>query len=297
MALKFGKDSLTEIALLAMLDLKKTRNALIGLEGLGLAEQGEMNRWSLTQRGETCRFEVVPDRARRNSAMPGRAGARLLELLDRPMRGNELAERLGVSHQRVHQLVVELHAQGLVKFGDQQRILQIVSRTGDSTPLLSRNEERVLSAIPGEYATNVRKIRIAARLPEKEVRQILARLVAGGLVETIGGSAGDTVYRIAAAGLRNCQRGEPASRAEAPPLPVRSQRVRTVLSAILESGSLRIKDVTQTLRIPHDSINALMQYLKRKALVQKTGRELHAPYELTDKGHEALAEMTRRHAA
>jgi hypothetical protein len=44
-------------------------------------------------------------------------------------------------------------------------------------------------------------------------------------------------------------------------------------------------------------MNALMQYLKRKHLVKKTGQEFNAPYSLTDEGHAALAEMTRRHAA
>ena len=38
---------------------------------------------------------------------------------------------------------------------------------------------------------------------------------------------------------------------------------------ILNSGALRIRDVTDVLRIPRASINALMQYLKRKRLVKK----------------------------
>jgi hypothetical protein len=40
-----------------------------------------------------------------------------------------------------------------------------------------------------------------------------------------------------------------------------------------------------------------MQYLKRKGLVQKTGRDLSSPYSLTDEGRSTLAEMTRRLAA
>jgi hypothetical protein len=43
--------------------------------------------------------------------------------------------------------------------------------------------------------------------------------------------------------------------------------------------------------------NALMQYLKRKRLVEKTGPEFDAPYSLTDEGRAALAEMTRRLAS
>jgi hypothetical protein len=49
-----------------------------------------------------------------------------------------------------------------------------------------------------------------------------------------------------------------------------------VLSTILDSGALRIKDVTDVLRIPRGSMNALMQYLKRKHLVKKTGPEFDA---------------------
>ena len=49
--------------------------------------------------------------------------------------------------------------------------------------------------------------------------------------------------------------------------------------------------------MPQQSINALMQYLKRKQLVKKTGEEISAPYSLTGEGRAALAEMKRRHAA
>jgi predicted transcriptional regulator len=248
------------------------------------------------RQGSGVRIQVVPGGARK-TAMPSAAGRRLLEALDRPKRGRELAEDLGIGTQRLHRLAVSLHGQGLLKFADQERILHIVSRQDDQTPLLSRDEERVLSAIPREYATNLRKIGIAARLAENGARQILARLLANGLVETLDGLRGEAVYKITAAGQQHPQRGEPSNRAEAPPLPVRSERVRTVLSTILSSGSLRIRDVTEALKIPPDSVNALMQYLKRKALVQKTSLELQAPYALTDKGHRTLAEMTRRQAA
>jgi hypothetical protein len=44
-------------------------------------------------------------------------------------------------------------------------------------------------------------------------------------------------------------------------------------------------------------MNALMQYLKRKHLVKKTGPEFDAPYAVTDEGRAALAEMARRLAA
>jgi predicted transcriptional regulator len=129
------------------------------------------------------------------------------------------------------------------------------------------------------------------------VRQILERLVISRFVEGFEGLKGNRVYRITVAGLNYPQRGQLSHHAQVPCLPVESDRVRNVLSAIQDSGALRIRDVTNVLRIPRQSINALMQYLKRKHLVKKTGQEFNAPYSLTDEGHAALAEMTRRHAA
>jgi DNA-binding MarR family transcriptional regulator len=296
-ALRHHKKFKTEIAMQAELDLHKTAKALEKLEELGLARRGETDGWHPTGRGRKCRFKTVPDRIRRGSTLPGPGARRLLEALDRPMRGRELAARLSITLQRVHQLVVKLHAQGLVKVGDREEILRVVSRSDDKTILLSRDEARVLSAIPDAYATNATKIRLAASLPQKSVQQILDRFVARNFIAALDGFADDTVYRITAAGSRHPQRDPRARRAQAPRLPVESDRVHAVLSAILDARSLRIRDLRDALEIPYASINALMQYLKRKALVQKTSRDRHAPYSLTDKGLDALTEMTRRHAA
>jgi len=296
-ALRHRKDSKTTIAIQAKLDLIKTATELGALSRLGLAKQGQAKRWHATARGKSCRFETTPDRVRRNSGLPGPGARRLLKLLDRPMRGSEIAERLGVSRQRVRQLVIKLHAQGRVRFGDPESPFWIVMRVGNKSSLLSRDEERVLSAISREYGTNATKIRLAARVPENRVQQILERVIASGFVEALEGLHGNRVYRITAAGLKHPQYDQFARRAQAPRLPVQSGRVRKVLSAILDSGALRIRDVTDVMRIPHESINALMQYLKRKRLVKKAGQEFNAPYSLTEEGYAALVEMTRRHAA
>jgi DNA-binding IclR family transcriptional regulator len=296
-ALRHRKDSKTEIAIQAKLDLIKTTAGLGALARLGLAKQDQAKKWHITASGKACRFETVPDRLRRNGGLPGPGARRLLQLLDRPMRGSELAEELGLSHQRVRQLVIKLHAQGRVRFGDPEKPFWIVMRAGDKTPLLSREEERVLSAIPRDYATDATKIRLAVRIPDNTVRKILERLVISRFVEGFEGLKGNRVYRITVAGSKHPQRGQLSRHAQAPRLPVESDRVRNVLSAIQDSGALRIRDVTNLLRMPHDSINALMQYLKRKHLVKKTGQKFNAPYSLTDEGHAALVEMTRRQAA
>ena len=296
-ALRLRKESKTEIAIQAKLNLKKAAMALDALKELGLAGRGEMNSWHPTGRGRNCRFKTIPDRIRRGSALPGPGARRLLDVLDRPMQGNELAERLGITLQRVRQLVVKLHAQGLVKFGDSERILEVVTRTKDKTILLSRDEARVLSAIPDAYATNATKIRLAVSLPEKNVQQILDRFVARHFVVAQDGFTDRAIYQITAAGLKHPQRHPDFRLAHAPRLPVESDRVRAVLSAIRDARSLRIRDLKNALEIPQPSINALMQYLKRKALVQKTSEEQAAPYSLTEKGLDALTEMARRHAA
>ena len=296
-AVRNGKVAKTEIAILAKLDLTQTAAALGTLEQLGLVKQNRQKHWHATRRGKVCRFKVIPDRLRRNSEVPGSGGQRLLNLLDRPMRGNQIVEKLGVSHQRVRQLIIKLHAQGYVTFGDEENPFWIIRRTDDRTTLLSRDEEHVLSAIPREYVTNIIKIRLAARMPEKKIRKILKGLVASRFVEEFEGSQGNRVYRLTDAGNNHPQRDLSARRAAEPRLPVESDRVRKVLSTIFDSGALRIRDVTDTLRIPRQSTNALMQYLKRKHLVEKISSEFEAPYSLTDEGRAALAEMTRRLAA
>src|SRR5262249_15230571 len=152
----------------------------------------------------------------------------------------------------------------------------------DQTPFLSREEVRILSAIPADYATNSTKIRLGLRMAENIVKQILNRLIASGLVEVVEGWQGDRLYRMTAAGSKHPQRKQSARWAEAARLAVESDRVHRVLSAIADSGAMRIREVTEALSVPHQSINALMQYLKRKHLVRKTGQEFHAPYCLTN---------------
>src|SRR6266446_459354 len=195
-ALRRCKDSKTKIAIEAKLDLIKAATALGALARLGLAKRNQVNKWHATARGKTCRYKTVPDRLRRNCAVPGAGGQRLLAVLDRPMRGREIAEKLGVTHQRVHQLTIRLHAQGRVTFGDPENPLWIVMRKGDKTPFLSRDEERVLSAIPPEYATNATKIRLAARMPENKVQQALEHLITSRFVEACEGFQGNHGSRL-----------------------------------------------------------------------------------------------------
>jgi hypothetical protein len=207
-ALPNGKVSKPDIAIQAKLDLRKTAAALGALARLQLAKQGQAKKWHATARGKRIRFKTIPDRLRRNSEIPGPGGRRLLKLLDRPMHGSEIVERLGVSQQRVRQLVIKLYAQGRVTFGDQENPFWIIRRADDRTPLLSRTEERVLSAIPREYVTNAAKIRLAARMPDNKVQKILVELIAGRFVEEFEGFQGIRVYRLTEAGKNHPQRNQ-----------------------------------------------------------------------------------------
>ena len=296
-ALRHGNETKPSVAIAARLDVIKAATALTMLARLGLAKQNQAKRWHATARGKICRYNAVPDRLRRRRDVPGIGGLRLLALLDRPMRGSEIAEKLGITHQRVRQLIIKLHAQGDVRLGDRGNIFWMVMRAGDKTRLLSRDEERVLSAIPREYVTDVTKIRLATRMPANKVMSIIDKLDISRLVETSNGLRGDQVYRITTAGLNHPQRARSARLAHELRLPVESDRINKVLSTISDSSALRIKDLSEMLQIPHQSTNALMQYLKRKHLVEKIGHDLHAPYALTEMGREALVEMTRRQAA
>ena len=76
------------------------------------------------------RFETGPDRPRRTQE-PGPSSQCLLDLLDRPMTGSVIAEKLGVTRQRVRQLIVRLHALGRIAFGDPDDPFWIVMRAED----------------------------------------------------------------------------------------------------------------------------------------------------------------------
>ena len=91
------------------------------------------------------------------------------------MTGSVIAEKLGVTRQRVRQLIVRLHALGRIAFGDSDDPFWIVMRAEDKSLILSYDEERVLSALPRERAADAARMRAAARLPASKVEQILGR--------------------------------------------------------------------------------------------------------------------------
>ncbi|MSO93999.1 MAG: hypothetical protein EXQ86_11455 [Rhodospirillales bacterium] len=224
----------------------------------------------------------------------GAAATRLLETLERPVDGKELAARLGVTPQRVHQIVVKLHALGRLRIGDPAHILHVVARADDPSILLKRDEERVLSAMPDEDATTAPRLAVAGHMATSRVEASVVRLLRAGLVEKAGTSRNYTLFRITPKGSPHFQRRSAARHADPAPLKVKSDRVRRVLSYLRRRGRARVLDVQKALDVPQAPMNALMQYLKRRGLVRNVSGERRAPYELTAEGQETLAEMIRR---
>src|SRR6516225_444071 len=103
-------------------------------------------------------------------------------------------------------------------------------------------------------------------MPERQVHKILERLIVRKFVEAFEGLHATEVFRITMAGLKHPQGAESTRCARAPRLPVESDRVRNVLSTISVSGKLRTRDIANILRLPPQSINALVQYRARSCL-------------------------------
>jgi DNA-binding IclR family transcriptional regulator len=284
------------IALRAGLNLRQTIRALGTLASLDLAIINTRHTWHLTPRGKTADISIAPAvRTRGRKPMttptPGGSAARLLALLDRPRRGAELTTLLGVTRQRVHQLVVALSALGLVRSADPTYPTFVIALKDDPSTLLRADQERVLSAFPETEATTLSKLALVIRMPGRKLASIAAALLEAGLIEKTGMATYGYLYRLTAAGSVHWQRSATARHAGTPPLPFRSDRVRAVLSYLESQGPIRTRDVGVGLEIPQTSVNALMQYLKRKNVVCTQTDARHAPYELTPDGRKMLAAM------
>jgi Mn-dependent DtxR family transcriptional regulator len=296
-ALRQGAASHNQIAATAGLTRYKTWSALLSLESMHLIEHAPGNRWQLTRRGKAGRFRTVSDRSGGGAGKLGRAARRALRALDRPMSAIELAARLDVTRRQAAQLIGDLHAAGRIRLGEPRYRLRMFARVDDPTPLLTGGEERVLAAAPADYATTAERIEAASRCGEGEIDGTLARLLELGLIAAEATAGGQQVYRVTELGAAHPQYRRTTGQAAPPSLPVRSDRACAVLALLAERGQAQIPEVRDALEVARTSINALFQYLKRKALVRRDETAAGSPYVLTERGREVLAEMQRRRAA
>jgi predicted transcriptional regulator len=301
-ALRSGTERKALIALQAGLSLRRTMRALGTLASSNLAVNNDGRAWHLTPEGKTVDIAITQAfRTRGRKPMtrsaPGPAAARLLALLDRPRHGAELMTLLGVTRQRVHQLVVALSAFGMIRFADPTYPTFVVARKDDPSSLLRPDQERVLSAFPETVATTLSKVALVVHMSSAKVASTAESLRETGLIEKTGIATYGDLYRLTAAGSAHWQRSSTANHADVPPLPFRSDRVRAVLSCLESQGPIRTRDVGLGLGISQTSINALMQYLKRKNTVRTQTDARHAPYELTPDGRKMLAAMQRQAGA
>ena len=298
-ALRAGAARKVLIALRAGLNVPQTNAAIGSLASSGLVAPNGHRTWHLTPQGEAAEIVIGPavrKRGRRPGAasIPGPSAARMLALLDHPRHGADLPALLGVTRQRVHQLVIALSALGRVRFADPGCPTFVIARKDDQSSLLSQDQERVLSAFPESKATTLPKVAVATGLPKDRLAGSMAALCAAGLVETAGTAPRAPLYRLTRLGLAHWQRSATARQAETPPPPFRSDRVRDVLALLDSQGPTRTRDLGLRLAVEKQSMNALMQYLKRKGAVRTLTDAHFAPYELTPDGREMLAAMQRR---
>jgi DNA-binding MarR family transcriptional regulator len=168
-----------------------------------------------------------------------------------------------------------------------------VARTDDATRLLRRNEARALSAFPQQGSTAPLQIARKLGLPIDSAQAIVDTLLEIGLVAPPGEVGSITLLQLTRAGGDHPQRDGSAAAADHAHLPVRSDRVRSVLDHLAQAGPTRTVSIGRRLGVELGSMNALMQYLKRKGLVRKAAGENIAPYELTETGRAVWAEMTQ----
>jgi DNA-binding IclR family transcriptional regulator len=174
--------------------------------------------------------------------------------------------------------------------GDPDAPSFIIARANDPRRLLTRHQARLISVLPKEELSALGAVATAAHLPRKTVDILLWGLADAGLVR----STARNHWQLSEEGARHFQRDAKRRPAKLLRLPVYSDRVISVLGELAEQGPKRAMELSEKLGVPGASMNALMQYLKRRELVRKTGLKSAAPHALTALGRDTLDSIRRR---
>ncbi len=296
-AVRNGLSGLTRIALEARLNLRQTRRALECLGEARVVEKDHYNRWRPDPRAAawTAIVDVPAGRQGKPAAtraMPraGTSNARLLARLNGPVKGKDLRQSLGISKQRLLQIVVELHAQGCLRVADYDNPTFRVAPAHDGAQLLPADEERLLSAMPVDGRTSRTALgALMSKRPPEYLDGALNRLMEKGLVAREIRARNRAVYRLTRAGERHPQRDPEARKAKGAPAEIQSERTVAALDLIARHGPVRPASLATELGIPKQSANALMQYFKRRGFVCKGNGEGASGHVLTPRGRDALA--------
>jgi DNA-binding IclR family transcriptional regulator len=199
-AIRSGKVTRTPIAVAAGLSLRGAANMLDALCERGLIRRVSGGRaWALTERGLNHPMQqeslAATDGGSHTAVRIGAMGRRLLELLDRPRCGPDIARELSITPSRVRALVVALMAIGKVRVGDPDRVSLVVARPDDPSVLLTYREARVLSSFPLQETTPG-LVAAHCRMPLSTVMPHVSVLSDHRLVRESGQSGRGTHYQL-----------------------------------------------------------------------------------------------------
>ena len=159
--------------------------------------------------------------------------------------------------------------------------------------MLTRAEERVLSALPDLGNVSAGRISAICTHYRKHVENILERLCRYGLVAATTRRwrrRQTRMYHLTEAGRDHWQRHADLRRAQPiPPFP--SKRIYLVMRFVAENEPTKARNVSEALGTPYQATNALFQYFKRNKLAYRDRNKARQGYKLTDHGKCILAEL------
>ena len=99
------------------------------------------------------------------------------------------------------------------------------------------------------------------------------------------------MYQVTPAGLSHWQRSPIIRRAKTPPLHQRSDRISSALQYIYDHEPVGTAEMRKAMNRSRDSVNGMLQYLKRVGLIHNAAKTWPASYALTPDGRRTVMAM------